>query len=280
MRVIRYGAPGEERFGAVDDGGVARDAAALLSDVNPEDLPAVLGRLGRANVRDLPALSPDVRLGCPVARVGKVVAVGLNYRDHAAEAGMTLPEEPVLFMKANTSVSGPNDSILVPPEWHKVDWEVELGVVIGRHARRVRLNEALEHIAGYVVVHDVSERAHQLEHAGQWTKGKSFDTFCPVGPWLVTREEIPDPQQLRMHLDVNGRRMQAGSTASMIFGVEVLVEYISRFMTLEPGDLIATGTPAGVGLGKKPPLFLKDGDLVELGIERLGSQRQWVRVLQ
>lgn len=280
MRVIRYGAPGEERFGVVDDGGVARDAAALLSGVNPEDLSAVLGRLERVNPRDLPPLSPDVRFGCPVARVGKVVAVGLNYRDHAAEAGMALPEEPVLFMKANTSVSGPNDTILVPREWHKVDWEVELGVVIGRRAKQVRLNEAIEHIAGYVIVHDVSERSYQLEHSGQWTKGKSLDTFCPVGPWLVTREEIPDPQQLHMHLDVNGRRMQAGSTASMIFGVAALVEYVSRFMTLEPGDLIATGTPAGVGLGRKPPRFLADGDLVELAIERLGSQRQQVRVLQ
>lgn len=279
MRVIRYGISGVERFGVLDPSGAGRDASSTLSGLDPQDLPAVLGRLRTVDPRDLPLLPAGARLGCPVARVGKIVCAGLNYRDHAAEAGMALPAEPVLFMKANTSISGPNDDIQVPPGCEKVDWEVELGVVIGRRAKRIGLSDALDHVAGYVVVHDVSERAYQLERSGQWVKGKSLDTFCPVGPWLVTPDEIPDPQQLRLHLDVNGEPMQESSTASMIFDVRFLIQYASRFMTLEPGDLIATGTPAGVGLGRKPPVFLKDGDVVELGVERLGSQRQRVRVV-
>ncbi len=278
MRIVRFGAAGAEQYGLVDDAEVVRDASSIVRD-DRGDFGAALAALGNANPADLPAVPAGVRLGCPVARVGKVICVGLNYSDHAAETNMAVPVEPVLFMKANTSVCGPDDDIRIAPDAGKVDWEVELGVVIGRRATRVSEAEALDHVAGFAVVHDVSERHFQLEGTGQWLKGKSLDTFCPVGPWLVTRDAAGDPQDLAMHLDVNGRRMQDGSTRTMVFKVAFLISYISRFMTLEPGDIIATGTPPGVGMGQQPPVFLKPGDRVTLGIQGLGVQHQTVRLI-
>lgn len=277
MHILRFGPEGAERYGLLDAAGIVRDASSALGE-DTGDFGRVVEALGRVNPRDLPAMPEDVRLGCPVARVGKVVCVGLNYSDHAAETNMAVPAEPVLFMKANTSVSGPNDDIRIPADATKVDWEVELGVVIGTRATRVSEAEALNHVAGFTVVHDVSERGFQLEGTGQWLKGKSLDSFCPVGPWLVTRDDAGDPQDLAMYLDLNGRRMQDGSTRTMVFQVAFLVSYISRFMTLEPGDIISTGTPPGVGMGKQPPVYLKPGDQVTLGIEGLGTQRQVVRL--
>lgn len=278
MRIVRFGAVGAEQYGLVDDAEVVRDASSIVRD-DRGDFGAALAALRNANPADLPAVPAGVRLGCPVARVGKVICVGLNYSDHAAETNMAVPVEPVLFMKANTSVCGPDDDIRIPPDAGKVDWEVELGVVIGKRATRVSEAEALDHVAGFAVVHDVSERYFQLEGTGQWLKGKSLDTFCPVGPWLVTRDAAGDPQDLAMHLDVNGRRMQDGSTRTMVFKVAFLISYISRFMTLEPGDIIATGTPPGVGMGQQPPVFLKPGDRVTLGIQGLGVQHQTVRLI-
>jgi 2-keto-4-pentenoate hydratase/2-oxohepta-3-ene-1,7-dioic acid hydratase in catechol pathway len=277
MRIVRFGPAGSEHYGLVDDAGVVRDASSLVGD--DADLEDVLDRLARTTPADLPIVGDGERLGCPVARVGKVVCAGLNYSDHAAETNMPVPSEPILFMKANTSVCGPNDDIRIPPDADKVDWEVELGVVIGKRTTRVSEADALNHVAGYAVVHDVSERAFQLEGTGQWLKGKSLDSFCPVGPWLVTRDEAGDPQDLSMFLDVNGKRMQDGSTRTMVFGAAFLVSYISRFMTLEPGDIIATGTPPGVGMGQRPPVYLKPGDRVSLGIQGLGAQQQTVRVI-
>ena len=277
MRIVRFGLAGSERFGLVDDADILHDASSIVGDET--DFERVLDRLGRANIADLPKVPDGERLGCPVARVGKVVCAGLNYSDHAAETNMPVPSEPVLFMKANTSVCGPNDDIRIPSDADKVDWEVELGVVIGKRTTRVSEADALDHVAGYVVVHDVSERAFQLEGTGQWLKGKSLDSFCPVGPWLVTRDEVGDPQDLAMYLEVNGKRMQDGSTRTMVFGVAFLVSYISRFMTLEPGDIIATGTPPGEGMGQRPPVYLKPGDRVSLGIQGLGVQRQTVRLI-
>lgn len=276
MRIARFGSTGSERYGLVDEEGVIRDASMALNGV-ADGLDAVIEALRGVDPASLPTVTGDVRLGCPVARVGKVVCVGLNYSDHAAETGMAVPSEPVLFMKANTSVCGPYDDILIPRDADKVDWEVELGVVIGKRATRVSEADALAHVAGYVVVNDVSERGFQLEGTGQWLKGKSLDTFCPVGPWLVTPPEAGDPQDLGMHLDVNGQRMQGGSTKTMVFGVAFLVAYVSQFMTLEPGDIISTGTPPGVGMGKQPPTYLQAGDEVTLGIQGLGVQRQVVR---
>jgi 2,4-didehydro-3-deoxy-L-rhamnonate hydrolase len=222
----------------------------------------------------LPSLPQGTRIGPTVGHVGKVVCVGLNFKDHARESGMPLPEQPILFMKATTAICGPNDDVIIPRGSTKTDWEVELGVVMGEMARAVPVEQALDYVAGYVIINDVSERAYQLEQGGQWVKGKSCDTFCPVGPMLVTTDEIPDPQKLPMWLEVNGHRYQNGTTADMIFGVAELVSYISRYMTLMPGDLISTGTPAGVGLGLRPPTYLKVGDVVELGIEGLGRQKQ------
>lgn len=278
MRILRFGPDGAERYGLLDADGVIRDASlAVGEDIG--DFGRALDALGRLNPAGLPAVAEGVRLGCPVARVGKVVCVGLNYSDHAAETNMAVPPEPVLFMKANTSVCGPNDDIRVPADAKKVDWEVELGVVIGKRATRVSEADALDHVAGYTVVHDVSERGFQLEGTGQWLKGKSLDSFCPVGPWIVTRDEAGDPQDLAMYLDVNGQRMQDGSTRTMVFKVAFLLAYISRFMTLEPGDIISTGTPPGVGMGRQPPVYLQPGDRVELGIEGLGAQQQVVRLI-
>jgi 2-keto-4-pentenoate hydratase/2-oxohepta-3-ene-1,7-dioic acid hydratase in catechol pathway len=237
---------------------------------------ASLRRLRELNESELPMVDPDVRLGPCVAAVGKIVCIGLNYSDHAAEAGMAVPAEPLVFLKSTTAISGPNDDVVMPRGSQKSDWEVELGIVIGARASYVSLDEAIACVAGYCIVNDVSERAFQLERGGQFVKGKSCDTFAPLGPWLVTRDEIPNPNALPMRLDVNGERQQDGSTANMVFNVPFLVSYLSEFMTLEPGDIITTGTPAGVGMGKKPPVFLKEGDVMELTIEGLGRQRQRV----
>jgi 2-keto-4-pentenoate hydratase/2-oxohepta-3-ene-1,7-dioic acid hydratase in catechol pathway len=269
VKFLRYGPPGEERPGVLDANGRIRDLSDMMSDLSG----ANLARLGRVNPEALPRVEGSPRLGVPVAGVGKVMCIGLNYSDHAAESGMAPPPEPILFMKATSALCGPNDPIVMPKGSEKTDWEVELGVVIGRAAKNVREEEALGFVAGYVVFNDVSERAFQLERAGQWTKGKSCDTFGPVGPWLVTPDEVGDPQRLSMELTVNGEVMQKGSTATMIFPVAHLVSYLSRFMTLHPGDIIATGTPPGVGMGRKPPRYLKAGDVVETRIEGLGRQR-------
>ena len=278
MRIVRFGPAGSERYGLIDATGVVRDASAVVGD-RSGDFEYVVDTLHGLDPAQLQPVSSDTRIGCPVERIGKVICVGLNYSDHAAETNMAVPSEPVLFMKANTSVVGPNDDIRIPSDAKKVDWEVELGVIIGKRATRVREADALDYVAGYTVVHDVSERAFQLEGTGQWLKGKSLDTFCPVGPWLVSKDAAGDPQNLRMYLDVNGKRMQNGSTKTMVFGVAFLVSYISQFMTLEPGDLISTGTPPGVGMGQQPPRYLEPGDVTQLGIDGLGVQRQIVRLI-
>ncbi len=278
MKLIRHGRRGHERPGLVDDQGAMRDLSAQIGDIGAADLSAGrLARLRAIDVGTLPEIDPITRLGVPWHGMSKFICVGLNYADHAAESGLALPAEPVLFTKAISAVTGPNDPVVLPQDAEKGDWEVELGVVIGRRARYVREAEALSHVAGYCVVNDVSERAYQLERGGTWDKGKGCDTFGPVGPWLVTADEVPDPQALRLWLEVGGQRMQDGSTKTMVFGVAALVSYISRFMTLEPGDLIATGTPAGVGMGRKPPRYLKAGDTMRLGIDGLGEQATTVR---
>ncbi|MDF1486383.1 fumarylacetoacetate hydrolase family protein [Ramlibacter sp. H39-3-26] len=277
MKLVRYGAPGREKPGLIDAEGRLRALGALLPDIGPAQLgEAALARLRRVRAESLPIVRGAPRIGCPVAGIGKFVAIGLNYADHAAEAGMPVPREPIVFMKATSCIQGPDDAVMLPKGSKKTDWEVELGVVIGTRARHVARKDALAHVAGYCVVNDVSEREYQIERGGTWDKGKGCDTFGPIGPWLVTREEVPQPQRLELWLDVNGRRMQTGSTRTMVFGVAQIVSYVSRFMTLEPGDVIATGTPPGVGMGMKPPVFLKQGDALELGIEGLGRQRQAV----
>ncbi|WP_127597257.1 fumarylacetoacetate hydrolase family protein [Nitratireductor alexandrii] len=277
MKLVRYGAPGRERPGLVDDRGALRDLSAHVDDLAGEVLdPRALARLKTIDPSSLPKVEGDPRLGPCVAGTGKFICVGLNYSDHAAEAGAAVPSEPILFMKATSAICGPNDDLVLPRGSQKTDWEVELGVVIGRTARYVDEAEALDHVAGYCTVHDVSERAYQLEHEGQWTKGKSADTFGPTGPWLVPADAIENPLALPMWLKVNGETMQDGSTATMIFKPAFLVSYISRFMSLQPGDIISTGTPPGVGMGKTPPRYLRAGDVVELGIDGLGTQRQTV----
>lgn len=275
MKLVRYGQPGAERAGLLDAQGTLRDVSMLLPDIGPEQLaPRTLEGLAALDPTRLPAVEGAVRLGCPIARIGKIVCVGLNYADHAAEAGLTAPAEPVLFMKATSALSGPTDPVRLPPGAQKVDWEVELGVVIGTRARGVSEQAALQHVAGYVLANDVSERSYQMERGGQWDKGKGCDTFAPLGPWLVTADEVPDPHAIDLWLEVNGQRMQSGSTRDFIFGVPQVVSYISAFMTLEPGDVILTGTPAGVGLGRKPqPVFLQPGDVMRLGATGLGEQR-------
>jgi len=278
MKLLRYGAKGEERPGLIDENGRIRDLSDKLNDLEGSNLdPDRLAALANINTDTLPVVDGTVRIGTPVAGVGKIVAIGLNYADHAAEAGMDLPEEPVIFTKAITALNGPNDPVVLPKDAVKGDWEVELGIIIGRKAQYVSQNEAYSHIAGYAVVNDVSERAYQLEGTGQWVKGKSFDTSAPVGPWLVTTDEISDPQNLNIWLEVNGERRQNGNTRTMIFGVGHLISYVSHYMTLLPGDVIATGTPPGVGMGMKPPTYLKPGDVMRLGIEGLGEQRQEVK---
>jgi 2,4-diketo-3-deoxy-L-fuconate hydrolase len=278
MKLLRWGPAGHEKPGVLDGAGVVRDLSGELADLTPQHLgPGSLRRLGALDLNLLPAIPAPVRLGVPLAGIGKFIAVGLNYADHAAEAGLPVPKEPVLFTKAISCLSGPNDEVMLPKDSKKSDWEVELGVVIGTRASYIDEAEALRHVAGYCVVNDVSEREYQIERGGTWDKGKGCDTFGPVGPWLVTPDELGDPQQLNLWLDLNGERRQSGNTRTMIFGVAMLVAYISRFMTLEPGDLVTTGTPPGVGMGVKPePRFLKPGDVMTLGIERLGEQAQRV----
>jgi 2-keto-4-pentenoate hydratase/2-oxohepta-3-ene-1,7-dioic acid hydratase in catechol pathway len=272
MRFARYGAPGGERPAMLDAEGRLRD----LSGVVPDLAGDVLGHLPKVNPEALPLVEGDPRLGPPIAGIGKLIGIGLNYSDHAAEAGMEPPPEPIVFMKATSSICGPHDKVSLPRGSGKSDWEVELGVVIGRHAKYVDEADALSHVAGYTIVNDVSERHFQIERKGQWTKGKSCDTFGPMGPWLVTPDEVGDVQALAMSLDLNGTRMQTGSTAAMIFGVAHLVSYLSQMMSLRPGDVIATGTPPGVGMAQDPPRFLRDGDVMELEIKGLGRQRQEV----
>jgi len=275
MKLTRVGASGAERPALIDDKGKLRDLSGLVPDIAGNVLNRKsLESLRRLDINSLPLLPQGTRFGAAVGQVGKMICVGLNFKDHARESGMALPEQPILFMKATTAICGPNDDVIIPWGSKKTDWEVELGIVIGEVARRVPEERALDYVAGYLVVNDLSEREFQLEQGGQWVKGKSCDTFGPIGPMLVTTDEIPHPQMLSMWLEVNGRRYQNGSTSDMIFGVATLVSYISRYMTLMPGDIISTGTPAGVGLGQRPPTYLKEGDVVELGIDGLGRQRQ------
>jgi 2-keto-4-pentenoate hydratase/2-oxohepta-3-ene-1,7-dioic acid hydratase in catechol pathway len=277
MKLLRFGPPGGERPGLLDRDGRVRDLSAHLTDVTGAALaPDSLARLAAVDPATLPQIYGAPRMGSCVAGVSKFICVGLNYSDHAAEAGQPIPAEPILFHKAVSCIVGANDDVMLPKDSTKLDWEVELGVVIGTKARYVEESDALDHVAGYCVVNDVSEREFQMERLGQWTKGKGCDTFGPVGPWLVTKDEVPDPAGLGMFCDVNGQRRQSGNTATMIFKVPFLVSYISRFMTLMPGDIIATGTPPGVGLGMKPPQYLKAGDVMRLGIDGLGEQRQKV----
>ena len=277
MRLVRFGKQGQEKPGVVDRDGHVRDLSAHVSDIARQALePASLRRLGALDLDALPVVDAGSRLGPCVASVGKIICIGLNYSDHAAESGMAVPAEPVIFFKATTAISGPDDDVVLPRGSRKSDWEVELGVVIGSRASYVSESEALDHVAGYCIVNDLSEREFQLERSGQWVKGKSCDTFAPIGPWLVTRDEIPDPNALCMRLAVNGQRRQDGSSATMVFRIPFLVSYISQFMTLEPGDIISTGTPPGVGHGQKPPVYLREGDVMEVEIENLGRQRQAV----
>ncbi|GJL89801.1 MAG: 2-keto-4-pentenoate hydratase [Minwuia thermotolerans] len=273
MKLTRYGQPGAEKPGVFDSEGQLRDLSAHVTDIDPALL-ADLSVLDGVDVASLPVVDGNPRLGPCVTGTGKFICIGLNYSDHAAETGNPVPSEPVIFMKASSTIVGPNDDIIIPRGSVKTDWEVELGVVIGKSAKYVSEAEALDHVAGYCVTNDVSEREFQIEHEGQWTKGKSCDTFGPIGPWLATRDEVPDPQNLSMWLEVNGKRYQDGSTATMVYGVAHLVSYLSRFMTLHPGDVISTGTPPGVGMGQNPQVYLKPGDVVTLGIEGLGDQRQ------
>lgn len=278
MKLLRYGEAGSERPGLLDADGTIRDLSAHVADIAGTALhPASLDMLSKLDAKSLPAVSGNPRIGACVAGTGKFICIGLNYSDHAAETGATVPPEPIIFMKASSAIVGPDDDVLIPRGSVKTDWEVELGVVIGKTAKYVSEADAFDYVAGYCVSHDVSERAFQAERQGQWTKGKSCDTFGPIGPWLVTKDEVKDPQNLPMWLKVNGKMMQNGSTKTMVYGVAYLVSYLSQFMSLHPGDIISTGTPPGVGLGMKPPVFLKAGDVVELGIEGMGTQKQTFR---
>jgi len=276
MKLLRYGQIGSEKPGVLGNDGEIRDLSGLITDIDASVLsnPA-LQKLRDTDLSKLPVVSGNPRIGACVGNIGKMICIGLNYSDHAAETGATPPPEPIIFMKVNSAICGPNDDVRIPKTSEKTDWEVELGFVIGKKAKYVSEAEAMDHVAGYCIVNDVSERSFQAERSGQWTKGKSCDTFGPTGPWLVTRDEIADPQNLKMTLDVNGKRYQDGSTNTMIFGVKFLVHYLSQFFTLYPGDVISTGTPPGVGLGVKPnPVFLKPGDEMHLSIEGLGEQHQ------
>ena len=275
MKLLRYGEPGRERPGMLDDAGGIRDLGGEIADLSPETVTMeTLDQLRMIEPESLPKVDGDPRIGSCVTRPGKFICVGLNYSDHAEESGMPVPETPVLFMKATSALCGPNDPIIIPRGATKTDWEVELGIVIGRHAKYVDEADALDYVAGLCVINDVSEREFQLEGTGQWVKGKSCDNFGPTGPWLVTLDDIPDPHNLAMWLEVNGHRYQDGSTRTMIFNVPYLVSFISQYMSMQPGDIISTGTPPGVGLGQKPPTYLKVGDRVSLGIEGLGEQHQ------
>jgi 2,4-didehydro-3-deoxy-L-rhamnonate hydrolase len=277
MKLVRYGLPGEEKPGLIDKEGNLRDLSGIIADIGPEQLSdAALAQLAAIAPAKLPLVEGEPRFGVPLSGVGKFIGIGLNYADHAAEAGMALPKEPIVFMKAISALSGPDDPIRLPKGSKKSDWEVELGVVIGTKAQYVTEKDALKHVAGYCVVNDVSEREFQLERGPQWDKGKGCDTFGPVGPWLVTRDEVPNPQKLYLYLELNDERMQTGCTKTMIFSVAKIVSYLSRFMTLMPGDIIATGTPPGVGSCQKPARYLKAGDYLRLGIAGLGEQQQEV----
>jgi 2-keto-4-pentenoate hydratase/2-oxohepta-3-ene-1,7-dioic acid hydratase in catechol pathway len=278
MKLVRFGEPGRERPGLLDPAGTLLDVSRIVPDINGATLGSeALQTLAKAAAGGrLPVVNESARLGACVSGIGKIVCVGLNYHGHIREVGAAVPAEPVLFMKAPSSVCGPCDDVMVPPGALAVDWEVELGVVIGSRATRVTREQALRHVAGYCVVNDVSERDWQLKGSGQWVKGKSADTFAPLGPWLVTADEIPDPQTLSLQLSLNGEVQQRGTTSDMVFGVAAIVSYISRFMTLLPGDVISTGTPSGVGMGRKPPRYLRAGDVMDLSISQLGAQRQRV----
>ena len=277
MKLLRVGELGSERPAMLDGEGTIRDLLGVVDDIaGPGLSDEGLSKLKALDASALPEIEGNARFGPCVGSVGKFICIGLNYSDHAAETGMSIPEEPILFFKATTAICGPNDEVLIPRNSQKTDWEVELGVVIGKTARYVSEESAMDHVAGYCVINDVSERVFQIERGGQWVKGKSADTFGPIGPWLVTRDEVADPQALAMWLEVDGKRFQDGSTATMIFGVRHLVHYISQFMTLEPSDVISTGTPPGVGMGQEPQIYLKEGQVMRLGIEGLGEQRQAV----
>ena len=277
MKLVRYGIPGEEKPGLIDGDGALRDLSSHVADISGSMLnDASLERLRAIDESSLPKVEGKARLGVPVSGIGKYMCIGLNYRDHAEEAGMPIPEHPILFMKANSAISGPDDPVSIPRGSTSSDWEIELGAVIGTAAKYVSPTEALNHVAGYCICNDVSERHFQIHLSGNWTKGKSCDTFGPTGPWLVTRDEIPDPQSLDMQLDVNGERMQEGNTRTMIFTVAEIVSHLSQLFTLHPGDVISTGTPPGVGMGKNPPKYLKVGDVMQLTIDGLGTQRQKV----
>ena len=278
MKLLRFGNIGEEKPGAIDSNGIIRDLSSIINDLNGQSIDDLtVERLRKINLKSLPAVSNNTRIGPCIGSVGKFLSIGLNYSDHAAETGLPIPEHPILFLKATSSIVGPNDTVYMPRGSTKSDWEVELGVIIGKKAKYVKESDALSYVAGYCIVNDVSEREFQTELSGQWTKGKSCDTYGPTGPWLVTKDEIPDPQRLSMSLDLNGKRMQDGNTRTMIFTVAQIIEHLSSLMTLYPGDLISTGTPPGVGMGIKPnPIFLKSGDIMELKIEHLGAQRQVV----
>lgn len=275
MKLLRFGNPGSERPAVIDKDGKARDVSTIISDFSPETLgPSLVDTLKSADLSALPEVPAGVRIGSPVSRTGHFIAIGLNYADHAAESNMPIPAEPIVFSKAPNCLCGPDDTVIIPKGSDKSDWEVELAVVIGKPCHYVSEKDALDYVFGYAVCNDVSERTFQLERGGQWLKGKGAPTFGPLGPWLVTADEVGDPQKLGMFLDVNGERMQTGSTATMIFGVATIVSYLSQFMRLDPGDVITTGTPPGVGMGKKPPRYLKAGDTIRLGIDGLGEQNQ------
>ena len=279
MKIVRYGKKGAEKPGFIDNKGNLRDLSNQFEDIDGSFLSGnSLSSLTSANEEGFPLVENDVRLGVPIANTSKLIAIGLNYADHAAETNSPIPTEPIVFMKAVSSINGPNDDVIIPSHSQKSDWEVELAFVIGTKAKNVSKDEAMHHVAGYTICNDVSEREWQLEHGSQWSKGKSFDTFAPIGPWLVTKDEIPDPHNLPMWLDVNGKRMQTGNTNTMIFNIPEIISYLSSFVTLIPGDIITTGTPPGVGMGMKPdPIFLKPGDSMNLGIEGLGEQSQDVK---
>ena len=278
MKLLRYGPKGKEKPGILDQHGKIRSLAKVVKDIDGEAIsPAGLAKLRKVNVAKLPLVPGKPRIGACVTGSQKFIAIGLNYADHAAESGLKVPPEPVVFTKHVSCITGPNDTITIPPKSEKSDWEVELGVIIGRKAKNIKEADAMKHVAGYCVVNDLSEREFQIERSGQWTKGKSYDTFGPIGPWLVTRDEVTDPQNLSMWLELNGKRVQDGSTKTMVYGVGFIVAYLSQFFTLMPGDIITTGTPPGVGMGMKPPQYLKPGDKMVIAIEGLGVQRQAVK---
>ena len=277
MKLLRYGAKGREKPGLLDKDGRIRDLSGVIADINGETIgPKGLARLAKIKPESLPLVRGKPRIGACVANPQKFIAIGLNYSDHAAESNLPVPPEPVVFTKQVSCVSGPNDDVTLPPKSKKSDWEVELGVIIGTRAKNIKKSDALKHVAGYCTINDLSEREFQAERAGQWTKGKSYDTFGPIGPWLVTADEVKDPQKLNLWLELNGKKVQNGSTATMVFGVAHIVAYLSQFFTLMPGDVITTGTPPGVGMGMKPQRFLKPGDVMRICVEGLGVQEQTV----